>query len=98
MKPWDEMWSCSTEDASHIDHPDGSQSSIDGVTDADAFARARLAAAAPDLARALLAVEWGGLTCYGSAAACPFCSEDQAYGKHAPECTLAAALKRAGVR
>ena len=60
--------------------------------------RVRLMAAAPDLARALLAVEeemsrvesycyvCGTLTCEGKVAA------------HAPDCILDAALKRAGVR
>lgn len=36
----------------------------------------------------LKAVEWAGLSCYGSAAACPYCDEEESSGKHAPDCKL----------
>lgn len=57
-------------------------------------ARARLAAAAPDLVRALLAVEFA--TYDGAERWCPWCSS---YGvsSHDPDCLRQAALRKAGV-
>lgn len=53
---------------------------------------AKLASAAPDMARVLLAVEWslapGG---------CPSCKNLMPY-EHKPDCALDAALRKAGVR
>ena len=57
-------------------------------------ARARLAAAAPEMARALLAVERSCGTC--------ICGADDRYGskdiEHFDDCALVAALRKAGVR
>lgn len=51
----------------------------------------QLASAAPDLYRALLAVEWRS----GDAGPrCPGCDRTKAYG-HASDCALAAALRKA---
>ena len=55
---------------------------------ADTIARARLATAAPDMARVLLAIEWH----HGECISC-FVMHG-----HAPDCALDAALRRAGVR
>lgn len=60
-------------------------------------ARARLAAAAPELTRALLAVEWSGRERYESWPACPVCEAGEG-GRHADDCALDAALRKAGVR
>lgn len=61
-------------------------------TDADK-ARARLAAAAPDLARALLELEWTGPE---ANLRCSSCEASDIRG-HYDECALAAALRKAGV-
>ena len=69
------------------------------VEDGLDIADARIMAAAPDLVRALLAVEWvdndtdatGRYTQH-----CPSC--DAYFPKHAPDCALDAALRKAGVR
>lgn len=59
-------------------------------------ARARLAAAAPDLARTLLSVEWGHYGHETGELECPVCWAEKWEG-HKPECALAAALVKAGV-
>lgn len=62
------------------------------------LARARLAAAAPELARALLAVEAGSWKCHACSG---FTHGDPGLGKpknHEPWCALDAALRKAGVR
>jgi len=80
-------------------------------TSADAD-RARLAAAAPEMVRVLLAIEWSGSDEEGSK--CASCGEreyappalyDEAGkylsytpGSHSPDCALDAALRKAGVR
>ena len=52
----------------------------------------RLAAAAPDMARVLLAVEWGG-QCRSYGSHCPSCLNYWSEGeKHEPDCLLDAAL------
>ena len=65
-------------------------------------ARACLAAAAPELVRALLAVEWKGVEDYDPVAACPACGGHPPLGnlpgRHEPDCALDAALRKAGVR
>lgn len=55
--------------------------------------RARLAAAAPELVRVLLSIEWGGRY-HGD---CPSCAYQEHNG-HATWCWLNAALRKAGVR
>jgi hypothetical protein len=52
--------------------------------------------AAPDLVRALLKVEWRGISVCEPA--CPACGEFEDDGKHAANCQLDAALRKAGVR
>lgn len=62
-------------------------------------ARTKLAAAAPDLVRALLAVEWVGQEwdCGALPDACPRCKAYREDG-HTFDCTLDAALRKAGIR
>ena len=57
-------------------------------------ARARLASAAPDMARVLLAVEWWGEV--DGEPTCPCC--DHAATEHHPECDLDLSLRKAGLR
>lgn len=61
----------------------------------------KLRDAAPDMARALLAIEWSGgyVVQYdtGTTDCCPACMAD-APGPHMPDCALDAALRKAGVR
>jgi|CXWL01.1.fsa_nt_gi hypothetical protein len=98
--PWDEEWRaddgdllCAEKsDDCHITqtwHPYGSEERIG--------ARAILAAAAPDLVRALLAVEWGVYCGSWDGPVCPMCVGDRSDG-HAGDCQLDAALRKAGVR
>lgn len=55
----------------------------------------RLFQAAPEICRALLAVEWGGLTNYGTAEACPYCGGESR--RHEEGCIVDAALTEAGL-
>lgn len=59
--------------------------------DSTDIARARLAAAAPDLARALLSVEWEDYS-----GRCPWCSAIRG-ADHRADCERQSALKKAGV-
>lgn len=64
-------------------------------------ARCKLAAAAPDMARVLLALEWSGMAwdSSGGSLRCPSCRSQDVIGKrHAPGCALDDALRKAGVR
>ncbi len=89
-KPWDETWTAS---GTMVVGKDG-WDVLDPWARVDALARARLAAAAPDLVRALLAVEFA--TYDGAESWCPWCSS---YGvsSHDPDCLRQAALRKAGV-
>lgn len=64
------------------------------------LARVQLAHAAPDMARALLAVEWSGPDPFqaGGGGCCPACSAIGADGRHRSNCAIDAALRKAGVR
>lgn len=65
--------------------------------------RARLASAAPDMARVLMAIEW---SCIGPGEqACPWCgafevqlNANKPSRTHVPDCALDAALRKAGLR
>jgi hypothetical protein len=95
MKPWDEYWSAAGEqvegeaDVTWRVHGEGIV--IAANVDED---RALLMAAAPDMARVLLAVEWGG---EHEVALCPTCAQWKKDG-HASDCKLDSALRKAGVR
>lgn len=94
-KPWEETW------AAH-----GSAVQADGRDVLDAWyhrddpvgghARARLAAAAPDLVRALLAVELAPGRVPGVDEECPWCGSIEGQS-HAANCLRQAALRKAGV-
>lgn len=62
-----------------------------------ARARCQLASAAPDMARLLLELEWTGER--QEEQCCPSCfAEVRRKEPHAPDCALATALRKAGVR
>lgn len=101
MKPWLEKW--------EINEPgvvstgttgDATFYSMDLSEYAVRSDRAQLAAAAPDMCRALLAVEWNGMA-YGNTACCPACGNiwegegSQPRETHAEACKLDAALTKA---
>jgi hypothetical protein len=107
MKPWEERWahdgsadlrlvesgelttSLASFDEDHA-RPGGGLLAHD---------RCELAAAAPDMARVLLAIEWGG-HCMSYGHHCPSCGAYPCDGEkgHKPDCALDAALRKAGVR
>ena len=104
MKPWEETWS--EHELQLCGHDN------DAPGDAE---RRRLASAAPDMARVLLAVEFieCGDCVNPMRDVCPCCQSrtmlpkrpgeiGQPYdvhpGKHAPDCALDAALRKAGAR
>lgn len=58
--------------------------------------RAKLAAAAPEMARLLLEAQWASFGNYGSCSACPWCASEN-NPRHEPDCELVAVLKKAGV-
>ncbi len=125
-RPWEEEWS-NRNDRVQLEPADETRTiatfvnegltledqEADGGVD-QCIARAELAAAAPDLARALLAVEWeggwtqdsGGSTKQGRA--CSICGElleqicptceGTRSTGHGPDCALDDALRKAGVR
>ena len=91
MKPWEQTWEAIGSD---LTMPPGAEFFGGDGTEADE-ANAKLAAAAPDMARALLAIEWrGGVQ--GDSGMCPSCSVFAGFS-HAPNCALDAALRKAGV-
>lgn len=111
-KPWEETWGWqaahSSMQSGWVTTPHGGSVGVfykPGSSFEDAEARGRLAAAAPDMARVLLAIEWGvDRAEYGGA--CPSCDcfnpdgdAPLGYAKgHEPACALDAALRKAGVR
>lgn len=65
------------------------------------YESARLASAAPEMARVLLAIEWSGMEWNrsGGSTRCPSCrSQAVTARRHAPNCALDAAIRKAGVR
>lgn len=101
MRPWEETWTWS--DYYVVDDRRMAIGSWHYAQDEDAgLHRARLAAAAPDLVRALLKVEWAAGK--RSDPVCPYCEAHKRpqYGSgtlpHWDHCQLDAALRKAGVR
>jgi hypothetical protein len=66
-----------------------------GITQEEHARRAHLVAAAPLLLAELRRLEWGVMGSDGAADCCPACDNDRVEG-HAPDCTLAAALRAVG--
>lgn len=99
MRPWEEEWFDSGLGSIDVIHPDGHTET--GVMTIDPCERTRLVSAAPDLVRALLAVEWVELEPHNLV--CPSCGApdptDLKNGKgHEVHCALDAALRKSGVR
>jgi hypothetical protein len=112
MKPWEERWVDSGLGSIDVIHPDGHTET--GVMTIAPWERTRLVSAAPDLVRALLAVEWTSIEGDDgwSPETCPSChcrtmlpSDERPGtpfedhpGKHSADCALDVALRKAGVR
>lgn len=104
MELWEETWTAEPEN----DEPDSLWMVLDSesprclVADTISEAQSRLIAAAPDMARVLLEVEWSAQNQYGQAQ-CPSCRGDEYKDGeprtgHEEHCALFAALQKAGVR
>lgn len=108
MKPWEERWFTKMKGAgvellrereTGDDIPLIARSFEQASGDMQ-LARMNLAAAAPEMARALIAIEWDGGDVAGNSI-CPFCCADkypEEGRNHKPDCALAAALRKAGIR
>lgn len=98
-KPWERDWRAGADSVSVFI---GDSEQMAGVGTSPAHTR--LMAAAPDLVRALLAVEWllDDDKLYSGCPACggtkPGCSEWPNIEGHRSDCILDAALRKAGVR
>ncbi len=100
-KPWDETWTVRGS-AVQADGRDVLDAWYRGDDPVGGDARARLAAAAPDLVRALLAVEWVRDEELYLGYECPWCGARNPDGSidtyhHEKPCTRQAALRKAGV-
>lgn len=104
-KPIDERWVAQADGYVGCDRseehgmPPGSYAPV--ICRMDDAGRAKLAAAAPEMARALLAIEWEGNI--QDEAGCPECGAlvrtTMRPGKvHLDDCSIDAALRKAGVR
>jgi hypothetical protein len=95
MKPWEQIWE-PVEDG--VWEPATRTTVAYGPLDTET---AKLIAAAPDMARLLLELEWRGGEMVGSgyefAICCPSCGGEEEPG-HRPDCKLLAALRKAGLR
>lgn len=100
MKPWEETWKAhwDSDYSVNLRTTEGRTVGTFGAGGPEGVARAELAAAAPDMARVLLAVEWAGRSSQGGDdGMCPACDRWKERG-HMPDCALDAALRKAGVR
>lgn len=104
-KVWEEEWEWSgpmprrgsdiTSGPRRLDHP-----FLESMS-SEHDERVRLASAAPDLVRALLACEAKMADSGADVVHCPLCGTSQCYdgpGKHEPGCPWDAALRKAGIR
>jgi len=93
MKPWDETWTADW----HYDYSvtilrDNSfRVALFNAGGPEGVARAKLAAAAPDMARLLLTLEWS------SGDFCPCCGQKDG-SEHLSHCEWLAVMRKAGVR
>jgi hypothetical protein len=103
MKPWEEEWfvvPAESGEATHYGYVAVKRPNSVGLLVEEAKPPvAQLVAAAPEMARLLLQMEWAGRFGYGgeSDPACFFCNVFEGYA-HKSDCALDAALKKAGVR
>lgn len=107
MKAWEETWTLSEEGIELPDDNGWPGPTVRGPWTTSG--QRELASAAPDMARVLLAIEWGAevfLAIDFSVAGCPSCEgveKPTAYPVehhvgHYPNCALNAALRKAGIR
>lgn len=95
-KPLDETWRVGSKVGRTLYRGDGPDDIIGLLDTREA---AKLAAAAPELARALIEAEWSARVGRDNDAACPSCEEWECTGgRHAEDCLLDAALRKAGLR
>lgn len=100
-KPWEETWEAL---GPHVGTADEEILRSTTEHEPTAWARARLAAAAPDMVRVLLEMEWKPLgTCPGCGGLGEAIPDNPMTGPvaatgHRPDCALDAALRKAGVR
>ncbi len=90
MKPWEETWRQSEAYPEDVFGREGGDILFEGVECSDqahSHARAQLAAAAPEMARLLLELEWDH-------AECNICGGTH---EHESDCRLVAVLRKAGV-
>lgn len=92
-KPWEETWTAAIGGASIIF--DGEDWPLFRSFAEARSEHAKLATAAPELARALLSVEW--VNHYDGSTECPWCHALEEDG-HDDTCPRQAALRKAGVR
>ncbi len=101
MKPHEQTWEAAYDGAIVLPHDGGGQYVIARVVPLGVPPQeddnARLIAAAPDLTRVLLAVEWVSTHRYNEGFWCPTCKGAKQIG-HDADCALEAALRKAGVR
>jgi len=103
MKPHEETWTADRKEHGwHIGpQPDG-RCSMFANTDATTHARqeqtAKLIAAAPEMARMLLAREWDSEDCCPSCGAVRVLSGPFPRAEHAADCAWTALMKKAGLR
>ena len=99
-KPWEEEWSYDSATWSLVHEPQE-------VTDARNTGRAKLAAAAPDMARLLMTMEWSitdkpqlhyiaNEHVVEQRAWCVFCKHEKSSG-HKPDCEWVRVMRKAGV-
>lgn len=104
MKPWEETWRWNGLHPLDVFGPDGGDLLFEGAVirnDSDGPERAKLAAAAPEMARLLLELEWADPRNHWSddganSNGCCVCGEYKKDG-HKPDCALVAVLRKAGV-
>lgn len=99
-KVWEESWSMALNKRgiSELSYSSDEHTFADAWCEDDTE-RFRLASAAPDMVRVLLAVEWVDNNTDEPGRYTRHCSACQEYfPKHAPDCALDAALRKAGVR
>lgn len=96
-KPAEEQWRSAGTTLLIGDFPIGTMCDVKGTLVDDDVARAKLAAAAPEMLRVLLQVEWEGGDCAGTSV-CPACAADKypENRRRHDACPLDAALTAAG--
>jgi len=100
-KVWEETWEprVCCENHVYIEEDGQEIGRFDGIDDAQWHAaRAKLAAAAPEMARLLVEFQYEGAGVAGEPAQCIACGREQIMpGSHEADCRLVAVLRKAGI-